>query len=232
MNINGGATIWARKTIDSVIFYDKPSDWFKIWFFIVNQVNHSKYRKWEKGQGFMTYSQIMEKTKTTRGQVDMCLRFLKKSQMLTTQKTTRGMIVSVLKYDLYQDLKNYKNDTKNEIGTIQERYRNDTINKNDKNDKNDKNVYTLYKEKINSNSRLLKKAKEKIKKRLETFSYKEIEKAIINFSQDDWKMKNNGARGIAWFFHSDERIESYINLENKKTLKTTKYDHLTKIIKK
>jgi len=140
--IDGGATIWARKTIDSVIFYDKPSDWFKIWFFIVNQVNHSKYRKWEKGQGFMTYSQIMEKTKTTRGQVDMCLRFLKKSQMLTTHKTTRGMIVSVLKYDLYQDLKNYKNDTKNEIGTIQERYRNDTINKNDKNDKNDKKIET------------------------------------------------------------------------------------------
>ena len=136
--INGGATIWARKTIDSIIFYDKPADWFKIWFFIVNQVNHKEYRKWGKGQGFMTYSQIMEKTKTTKNQVDMCLRFLKKEQMLTTHKTTRGMNVEVLNYQLYQDLNNYKNDTENETETKPKRNRNDTINKNDKNDNNDK----------------------------------------------------------------------------------------------
>jgi len=134
--IDGGATIWARKTIDSVIFYDKPADWFKIWFFIVNQVNHKEYRKWGKGQGFMTYSQIMEKTKTTKNQVDMCFRFLKKEQMLTTQKTTRGMTVKVLNYQLYQDLNNYKNNVKTTQETKSKRNRNDTINKNDNNDNN------------------------------------------------------------------------------------------------
>ena len=133
--IEGGATIWARKTTDSVVFYDKPDKWFKIWFFVVNRVNHKDFRRWKRGQSFMTYSEIMEKTRSTKAQVDMCFRFLKKSEMLTTQKTTRGMTVTVLKYDFYQQLDNYKNDTENEIETTEKRQRNDTINKNDKNEK-------------------------------------------------------------------------------------------------
>lgn len=134
--IEGGATIWARKTVDSVIFYDKPDKWFKIWFFVVNRVNHRSYRKWERGQCFVTYGEIMLATKATRAQVDMCFRFLKISKMLTTQKTTRGMTITVINYALYQDLDNYKNDTENDSKTTQERHRNDTINKNVKKEKN------------------------------------------------------------------------------------------------
>ena len=32
--VNGGATLWARQTIESEIFFWKPAGWFKIWFFI------------------------------------------------------------------------------------------------------------------------------------------------------------------------------------------------------
>ena len=138
--INGGATVWARQTIDSEIFYDKPDKWFKIWFFLVNRVNHIQNRKWERGSCFTTYLEISEKTKATRGQIDMCIRFLKKEQMLTTQKTTRGMHITVVNYDLYQTLDNYKNDSSNDIETTKERHRNDTINKYDKNDKECKEV--------------------------------------------------------------------------------------------
>ena len=174
--ISGGATIWARKTIDSVIFYDKPADWFKIWFFVVNEVNHTQYRKWKRGEGFMTYSQIMEKTKTTKNQVDMCFRFLKKEQMLTTRKTTRGMTIEVLNYDFYQELKNYKNeteptgfgkkkgetskmtDTETDTGT-KEITSKDTTNRRQDNYKNDTENETETKQKRNRNDTINKNDK-------------------------------------------------------------------------
>ena len=34
-----------------------------------------------------------------------------------------------------------------------------------------------------------------------------------NFSQEDWWMENNSHRGLAWFFHSDDRIDQFINLK-------------------
>lgn len=74
-------------------------------------------------------------------------------------------------------------------------------------------IATHYNSKINPKARLLDKAKDKIKLRLEKFSVEEIRKAIDNFSKDEWKMKNLSDKGIAWFFHSDERIEQYINLK-------------------
>ncbi len=141
--IKKGATIWARQTIESDIFFWKPDKWFKIWFYIVNQVNHEDSKQFKRGEGFMTYESIKRGTKSTKGQVDSFIRWVKKSQMLTTRQTTRGMIVKVLKYDYYQTLDNYyynkKNDKTNEPRTNHARTTNDTINKNDKNIKNDKN---------------------------------------------------------------------------------------------
>jgi len=134
--ISGGATIWARQTIDSEIFYDKPDKWFKIWFFLVNRVNHKPYRKWKRGECHVTYKEIMVKTKATKSQVDHCIRYLKRDQMLATRKATRGMHLTIDKYCTYQDFDNYKSDTKSEIKAKQKRHRSDTINKNDKNEKN------------------------------------------------------------------------------------------------
>lgn len=134
-SINGGATIWARQTIDSEVFYWRPDKWFKIWFFIVNKVNHKDTKLFKRGTNFMTYEEISRYTKATRDQIDGFMRFSKKNKMLTTQKTTRGMVVEVSKYDYFQRLSNYENDTENETKTKHKRNTNDTINKNDKNDK-------------------------------------------------------------------------------------------------
>lgn len=75
------------------------------------------------------------------------------------------------------------------------------------------NIYALYQEKINKNSKLLDKAKDKIKARLKVYSLEDLKKAIDNFSADGWWMKNNAHRGVAWFFHSDERIEQLMNMK-------------------
>lgn len=141
-----GATLWARQTIESDIFFYKPDKWFKIWFFIVNKVNYSDSKLFRRGSNLMTYSEISEFTKATKNQIDMFMRWAKKEQMLTTQKTTRGMIVTILNYSKYQEIQNYKNDTQNELQTKCKRNGNDTINKKNNNIKNEKNTLCPHKD--------------------------------------------------------------------------------------
>lgn len=134
-----GATIWLRKTIESDVFYWKPDKWFKIWFFLINKVNHQDTKLFKRGSNFTTYQEISLYTKATRHQIDQFIRWAKKEQMLTTQKTTRGMIVFIDKYEECQDYIKTKNDTEHETKTKHKRNINDTINNNVKNDNNEKN---------------------------------------------------------------------------------------------
>lgn len=80
-------------------------------------------------------------------------------------------------------------------------------------------IYLLYKNRINKRSRLIDKAKKKVKARLKEYSVDDLKSAINKFSQDDWWMKNNAHRGVAWFFHSEERIEQFLNLTPQKEKK-------------
>ncbi len=151
MKINGGATLWARQTIDSEIFYNKPHVWFKIWFYIVNQVNHKDDKRFKRGTCFLKYEWIMNKTGATKNQIKHCIEYFKKDQMLATQKATRGFIVKVNRYNDFQTLDNYKKpqekeSERNTKGT-QKEHESHTINKYDKNvnnDKYDKNVKDRY----------------------------------------------------------------------------------------
>jgi hypothetical protein len=135
-----GATIWLRKTIESDVFYWKPDKWFKIWFFLINKVNHQDTKLFKRGSNFTTYQEISLFTKATKHQIDQFIRWAKKESMLTTQKTTRGMIVFIDKYKEYQDYIKTKNDTEHETKTKQKRNKNDTINNNVNNDNNVKNT--------------------------------------------------------------------------------------------
>jgi len=140
--IDGGATLWARQTIDSDIFYNKPDKWFKIWFYLINEVNHKDNRQFKRGSCFMRYEWIMEKTKANKNEIDHCIRWLKSATMIATRKATRGFTLNILNYNGYQSLENYKSDTKSdsksEMKAKQKRNESDTINKNDNNDKNEK----------------------------------------------------------------------------------------------
>ena len=135
--IDGGATIWARQTIDSEIFSNKPDKWFKIWFYLINQVNHKDTKQFKRGSGFTRYEWIMEKTKATRNEIDHCIRWLKSATMIATQKATRGFIITIHNYERFQALSNYESDTKATqkatASAKQKRNKSDTINKNDKN---------------------------------------------------------------------------------------------------
>jgi hypothetical protein len=107
----GGYTKWARKTIESDVFYWKPAEWFKIWFYIVNAVNYQDNKLFKRGEQFLKYETIAKATGTTFNQVHGFMRWAKEERMLTTRKTTRGMVVKVLNYAKYQDLDEYHKST-------------------------------------------------------------------------------------------------------------------------
>jgi uncharacterized protein YlaN (UPF0358 family) len=112
MEDSNGATLWARKTISSDIFYNKPDKWFKIWFYIVNKVYHSDNKRHKRGENFFRYEWIMLATRASYPQVHHCLRWLREQEMITTDKKTDGISLKVLNYNTYQSLDNYKRRTK------------------------------------------------------------------------------------------------------------------------
>ena len=104
--IIGGANLWARKTIESEIFTNKPDVWFKIWFYLVSKANYKDCGKFKRGQCFMKYQWIEEATKATHNQVKHCVEYLKYATQIATQKSTRGMKITIINYDFYQTLNN------------------------------------------------------------------------------------------------------------------------------
>jgi len=90
--------------------------------------------------------------------------------------------------------------------------------KKDKRNLLDKIVY-IYKQKINEDSLLTETAKKKIETRLKTFTEENLITAIDKFSKDSWWMEHNSGRGIAWFFHSDDRIDQLMNIKPRKGVK-------------
>lgn len=72
-------------------------------------------------------------------------------------------------------------------------------------------VFDYYRSKIQPAARL--NAPEKIRSRLKRFSVEELKQGIDKFAADSWWMDNNGTRGAAWFFHSDQRSEQFLNLK-------------------
>jgi len=146
--MSNGATIWSRDTIQSEIFFYKPDKWFKIWFYIVNRVNHKDTKLFKRGEGLITYQDIMRCTKASKTQVHKCIKFLLKDNMIGRRRTTRGYITLVKKYDEYQKLDNYKTTAETTERQPRDNRKAMSIDKNEKNEKNVKEVYTSNESKI------------------------------------------------------------------------------------
>lgn len=74
-------------------------------------------------------------------------------------------------------------------------------------------VYVKY---VHPGARLTLSGRKKITSRLKEYSPTELQMAILNFARDSWQMENNSYRGAVWFFHSEDRIQQFIALQNKK----------------
>jgi hypothetical protein len=141
--IEGGATLWARQTIESEIFLDKPDKWFKIWFYLVNRVSHKDTKRYKRGETFYHQEWICDATGASPDQVKKCLGWLRDTGMISTRRSTRGTWLEIPKYSHFQTLDNYYYDVKAPDEARQKHDRSTTeaprYYKNDKNVKNDKN---------------------------------------------------------------------------------------------
>ena len=90
-----------RKLFDSKIFLDKPSEWLKIWIFILWNVNFSE--NWTKeGSKFMQYAFIAQECRLTYKQVEKCICWLKKESMINIERRPNGGIIEVYNWCDYQ----------------------------------------------------------------------------------------------------------------------------------
>ena len=142
--IKNGATIWARQIIESDIFFWKPPEWFKIWFYLVQKVNHKETKQFRRGEGYFNWKEIEVDLKgVTRGQYNKCIKWLKLAKQIDTRKTTRGNIIFIVNYNKFQTLDNYKRQAERQAerraGEEQGTSTVHTINKYVKYDKNEKN---------------------------------------------------------------------------------------------
>ncbi len=61
--------------------------------------------------------------------------------------------------------------------------------------------------------RLTPKAKRNILDRLSEFPPGVIQRAMKNFSKNEWWMSTNSTKGLAWFFGSEDQIQAFANLD-------------------
>lgn len=143
--MTNSAFITSRSIFESDIWTSKPSWWLKVWLYILGNVSFSDKGKYERGTALFSYDKIyfdcnLSKEGIKKRTIDNALRWLKTNDMIATQKTTRGFYITVLKYNEYQVLNNYKNDTENDKSTQKKRQVNDTIIEEDNKYKED-NIY-------------------------------------------------------------------------------------------
>lgn len=127
--IDGGYQLWARKTLESEIFLDKPAEWFKLWFYLVMRVHWSDDKHLPRGSTHITYGTTADILHITENQIDSFFRYARSAGMCTTRKTTRGVIVSLLSYAKYQDPKNYETATQTDTKPPRNRHGTATIEK-------------------------------------------------------------------------------------------------------
>jgi len=113
MNDNGFILL-ARKITESEIFVFKPAVWLKLWIHLVSRVNWKDSSVFKRGSGFFKYE--IAKGWFVDGELTpdiykKAISFFKKSEMISTSRTPRGLKISILNYDLYQDIENYGSTT-------------------------------------------------------------------------------------------------------------------------
>ena len=108
MRTNKWAIQLSRSIYDSEI-WRKPSDWLKIWIYILWNVNFKDNNDFKRWENFFRYEIISLECWVSYNTVVKCIKYLKSATQVQVEKTTRGAIISVTNYDKYQDLDNYGN---------------------------------------------------------------------------------------------------------------------------
>ncbi len=99
----------SRSIYDSEIF-NKPSDWFKVWIYILWKVNFKD--NWlPRWSAYFKYEWIERDCKVKYNIVTKICKYLKEKNQIEVKKATHGCVISVVNYSLYQWVSNYKGKT-------------------------------------------------------------------------------------------------------------------------
>lgn len=112
--IDGGAIVLARQLFESELWLNKPSQWCKIWLYILARVNHKDTKTCRRGEGFFNFAQerIRIGKDVKKDQIKKFMGWAKTCTMISTTRSTRGIFIKVLAYDKYQTLNNYASTSK------------------------------------------------------------------------------------------------------------------------
>jgi hypothetical protein len=114
--IEGGYYIKAKCIQNSDISYAPPHV-REIWDWLIKEANFKDTKICLRGQTIRSYKDIIDglswkigwrKISYTKAQCENSMKYLVKHTMIATQKLTRGLLITVLNYDKYQDIENYK----------------------------------------------------------------------------------------------------------------------------
>lgn len=109
--IKKGAFHIARKLFDSEIWNEKPMSWNLIWFYILGNVNHKQRGKFDRGEGFFYWTEIIANKRigkeVTLDMVKKALAYFRRTRMISSRRSTRGTRIKVLNYNIYQSLDTY-----------------------------------------------------------------------------------------------------------------------------
>lgn len=157
--------------------------------------------------------ELAEETGLSEMTVRSLMRRLKSNQQVTSKVTNKGQLLVVVNYDTWTLSPEESNQQSNQqvtspcTKTIKQEPKNTHVLE------AVQHVVDHFHSRVNGRSRATVGASKKIKTRLKVYSEAELIQAIDNFvDEDPWWMKNNGHRGMAWFFHSDDRIDQFLNL--------------------
>jgi hypothetical protein len=94
--MKGNGWIKLYRLIEQSNVWKKPSDWLKIWLYLLLGVNHNN------GEGFFTWEQIEQDCHISKKQLRRFFNFAVSEKMIIREKTTRGIRICILNWKIYQ----------------------------------------------------------------------------------------------------------------------------------
>ncbi len=248
-SIPGGYILVSRKILDSWIM-NKPPEYLKVWIYLLTKAHHAEKNNLKRGQGFTSIPELIEMLsyrvgyrtiKPSKKKVWGIIEWLRnpcegnyegsaKEPMIVTMKVTHGFVYTILKYDTYQDPKNYEGNNKgNNEGTTKVTTKGDNKYKNYKNDKNDKNKSIIYSQVVDylnkktgkSYKSTSKKTQDLIKARLnEGFTQEDFFK-VIDIKVSEWKDDPRMEKYLRPETLFSNKFEGYLNQRPSKPIKNS-----------
>lgn len=194
----------ARKIFESDLWINKPSTWFKMWVYILGNVNFVDNGKFKRGQGYFDFKRErhMICKDISDDSTKKMLQYGRVNGLLSTKRSTRGVVVTVLNYDSYQSLESYTGTREGTNDALEKHQRSTPIHKNGKNGKNDKNtpcnfelIWSKYPKRLGR-----KNAERHFTATVKTEEdFLAIQKALENYLSSERVMNGFIQNGSTWF---------------------------------